>query len=743
MKQFYFILALAVSSIANAVIMPISAVRQAAIGSTVTFRGLVTNGAELGNNIRYLQDATGGIAAYSSSVSSYGPGDSLEITGTTVDYQTLLEINPIISVTLLNSGNALPAPQIITPIQMDEPLEGQLVQLNNVIFSDGGTSIGGGTTYPFSINGESSIIYVRAASPLIGEILPTGPCNITGIVSEYGGTYQLLIRYATDIVSFGSIHITSTLQTSNITTTGFSLNWKTDAPGNTFVKYGTTNALSNTSNFINVLDTNHTITLNNLTPGTIYYCQAFSMAANGDTAYSAIRPFATKSLSSGNIKVYFNSTVNNSVATTQQAQQLYYAIDDTLIAYINRANHTLDMTIYDFNNTNISNISTAINAAKTRGVKVRFISDGSLAPTNSGVTQLSSNIPKIQSPTTSQYNIMHNKFVIIDAFDSNPNKPIVWTGSTNWTDRQINRDNNNVIIIQDQSLAKAYTLEFEEMWGDTSATPNLVNSKFGQFKTDNTPHEFRIGPNNTRIESYFSPSDETNAQLLKTINTANKEMYFATMLNTRIDLATAMVNKINTIPNFIMKGLVDNSASSTQWNTMLAAMTSTNLLQKQDTSIIMHHKYCIIDNTLLNSDPILWTGSHNWSTNANTLNDENSLAVHDATVANVYYQEFVSRFQENGGLVLNVKSTSESKDINLFPTVVQHISDLKYYLSENAQSMQMQIIGLDGKVIFDKTSYSHASGFYTIDENLDITPTIYLVKFMVDGNLTTKKIVVE
>ncbi len=80
------------------------------------------------------------------------------------------------------------------------------------------------------------------------------------------------------------------------------------------------------------------------------------------------------------------------------------------------------------------------------------------------------------------------KFVIIDENASDPNLPVVWTGSTNWTDDQLTTDANNVIIFQDQSLARGYKLEFDEMWGNSSqtaaATP--VNSKFGQYKSEQT-----------------------------------------------------------------------------------------------------------------------------------------------------------------------------------------------------------------------------------------------------------------
>ncbi|MEE2919990.1 MAG: phospholipase D-like domain-containing protein, partial [Bacteroidota bacterium] len=54
----------------------------------------------------------------------------------------------------------------------------------------------------------------------------------------------------------------------------------------------------------------------------------------------------------------------------------------------------------------------------------------------------------------------------------------------------------------------------------------------------------------------------------------------------------------------------------------------------------LHHKYCIIDHDEPSADPVVITGSHNWSSTAENVNDENTVIVHDARVANLYHQEF-------------------------------------------------------------------------------------------------------
>jgi phosphatidylserine/phosphatidylglycerophosphate/cardiolipin synthase-like enzyme len=246
---------------------------------------------------------------------------------------------------------------------------------------------------------------------------------------------------------------------------------------------------------------------------------------------------------------------------------------------------------------------------------------------------------------------------------ADPNKAFVWTGATNWQEGQINHDPNNVIIIQDQALAKAYRLEFEEMWGDTDLTSNIAFSRFGPFKIDNTPHEFNIG--GKRLELYFSPSDQTNDYLLNTINSANTNLYFSSMVITRQDLADAIVNRVQA--GVEVFGITNSSVNSTQWPTLVAGIPVGQMLENPDTTTIMHHKYVVVDHNNLNSDPIVWTGSHNWSNNANNKNDENSIALHDANIANQFFQEFYARFIEYGGVLLKINETEINSNLLLYP----------------------------------------------------------------------------
>ncbi|MEI6310838.1 MAG: phospholipase D-like domain-containing protein [Bacteroidota bacterium] len=710
----------------------------AAIGTTVTIKGVAINGAELGS-IRYIQDNTGGIAAFGSTTSSVNRGDSVQVTGVLSNYNNLLEITPITSINVISSGHTLPSIQLLSPATFNETYESELIQVNRVIFATPGVVFAANTNYNFTSSGQSGQIRITSGSNLVGKTIPSVEVTLKGILSQFctapasGCTsgYQVLPRDTNDITVLPGIHITSPIDQININTTSFDLAWTTDLLGTSIVKYGYTPNLELGLFTGASSTTNHNVSCTGLMPASIYYAQVYSV--NGtDTSFSAIKAYATKSLSSGTIKVYFNNPVNNSVSTGTNAIYLPTGIDDTLINYINRAKYTLDMTIYDFDNNGISNISTAINNAANRGVRVRFISDGNNVATNLGVNDLNTTIPKLLSPVGGPYNIMHNKFVIIDAKSTNPMDPIVWTGAINWTNRQINEDPNDAIILQDQSLAKAYTLEFEEMWGDTGSIPNTTISKFGPDKTDNTPHHFII--NNKEVESYFSPSDGVNSKILSLINESNYEIDFATMIITRTDLANALAAKAGSPVNVF--GIVNDNVATTQWATLLTAMTAARLQDYTDTSI-MHHKYMIIDHDNLSSDPTLLTGSHNWSTSAETRNDENTIIVHDPTIANIYYQAFYDLFTSNGGVGLFLNENDfEKQTISIYP--IPSINELNINSSVNLN--QLKIFNTQGKLIEEIKLNETKNTKLNVSE---YRSGLYVLQLFSNGKFSTVKFIKE
>ncbi|MFZ4105644.1 phospholipase D-like domain-containing protein [Flavobacterium sp.] len=484
-----------------------------------------------------------------------------------------------------------------------------------------------------------------------------------------------------------------------------------------------TDAFSNIEVPLEKTNTPNLFVINSVKPSQFFRID-YTLSNQKEMVHSSTT-IASKSASSGLINVYFNHTVDATFSQTQNAVNLSNTLDNMLISYINNCIATLDIAIYNsYSPSATTGIAGAINAAFARGVQVRIIYDGSTS--SSMLPLLNSAIPMVASPTTSS-GIMHNKFVIIDAICNNPFLSYVWTGSTNWTTAQIDGpDRNNAIVIQDQTLAGAYTLEFEEMWGSSSATPNTTISKFGQYKTNNTPHNFIIG--GKIVESYFSPSDGTTSKIISAINSAISDIEIAVMNFTRTDISSALLNKYNSGFTNINVLLDSSNPLGNQITTLQAGLLPNHALV-DSASGIMHHKFMVIDNFNSNSDPLVLTGSHNWSTAAETKNDENTLIVHDANIANQYFQAFAPLYQASGGTInlplSNIDNNNNGSLIKIIPNPNSGIFEV--ISSENLNDIEIRLYDILGKLIYENQyslfsncsidMSSNKSGFYSMDVN--------------------------
>jgi phosphatidylserine/phosphatidylglycerophosphate/cardiolipin synthase-like enzyme len=703
-------------------------VRRLSDGATATVSGIVTNGDELGP-VRYMQDATGGLALYDDQLSGVKRGDSITVTGEIHPYNNLFEITTISSLTVHTSGNPVPSPKILSINQIGEDYEGQLIQLNGVEIEGATGTFAGNKNYNFTNGTETGVFRVNTSSPIVGQVIPAGEFNLVAICSQHSyydndtqNGYQLLPRTMDDFLTNSPINFTSSIEVNTITKIGFTLTWSTDVDASSEVVYGFTNDPANWTNFATGSSSEvdgeyfHEVNFSGLDPAAMVYVKAFSVL-NTDTAFSSVRVFATESNSSGEIRAYFNTEVNSVVATGSVAEYIENAMEDTLIAYINRAEESIDFCIYNINNSGLNNISDALNSAHDRGVKIRFITGGSTA--HLGTDDLISAIPVLESPDNSETGLMHNKFASIDANSDDPLKSWVLSGSTNLTVDQVNSDANNMIFIQDQSLAKVYQIEFEEMWGGSGDQPNYSLSKFGADKADNTPHEIIVGGN--RVQSFFSPSDGTNQQIINAINTADNDLNIETMLITRSDLAYSIKDaeergvEVHVITN------ASGGNSSTVNDILNDALPAGKYIFDSSASATLHHKLAIVDANHAASDPQVITGSHNWSNSANDRNDENTLIIHSAEIANQYFQQFAYRFAENGGDLVVSAENIEVKNIVVYPNpTVEKVS-----ISSQIPIARILLFDLSGKIIQERVSVN--SNLIELEMKNE-TPGVYILK---------------
>jgi len=184
-------------------------------GYLVKVRGIVTAATgtfSQNGNDDYIQDLTGGVNIYNSSViQAMALGDSVEISGKFDVYNSKSEIiNPII--TILNQGNPVPNPIVITTSDMGEQYEGMLIRIdqgavNNWVSQPSDTSYN--ATYT-TADGDL-ILRIDGDTDIGGNNAPQGIIDLIGIGSQYDNAspftegYQIMPRSWADFLNLNSI----------------------------------------------------------------------------------------------------------------------------------------------------------------------------------------------------------------------------------------------------------------------------------------------------------------------------------------------------------------------------------------------------------------------------------------------------------------------------------------------------------------------------------------------------------
>jgi phosphatidylserine/phosphatidylglycerophosphate/cardiolipin synthase-like enzyme len=649
------------------------------LGEIVTVNGIVTVANQFGSPA-YVQDHTGGIAVYDFDLSdSVSIGDEVTITGTITQFNGLTEMETVTIDAIPSTGNAV-VPLVVTISDVlgdglagNELYESTLLRINGVTVNTTAWIVtGSGVNYKLSDGTNELDVRVDNDVPFAGQPAPGGSFDIVGVLSQYktaapyAGGYQLMPRISADIIATGP-RIISSPEECEILPDRIDLCWTTAIAAAARVRYGITDGFE-----LGVAEsagsgTEQSVTISGLQSGTIYRMQAYSVAG-GDTSFAQAMYVCTASATStGVMNVYFNRSVDNSLYPPLPAQG-NVALAYKLMNRIDAAQFSIDLCAYSLSGQVGDNIADRLLAAEARGVKIRAIFETDNANTNA-IRTVRNNLPAIVDNfdrINAGVGLMHNKFYVIDGRDrSSDTDDWVIMGSWNATDPGTNDDAQNVVETQDQALAVTYTREFEEMWGSDNETANSNTSRFGVRKLDNTPHRFVIG--GTKVESYFSPSDQTTNAIVNAARGARQSIYFATLTFTRDDLGRTMVDQHNA--GVTVRGLMDNN--SDQGNEFAFLETGgVDVLLKKGISGLLHHKYMIVDveDTAVDADPTVVTGSHNWSNSAEFSNNENTLVIHSHDIAVQYVQEWYKRYIESGGtgaIVLGVESQPSAAGFSL------------------------------------------------------------------------------
>jgi phosphatidylserine/phosphatidylglycerophosphate/cardiolipin synthase-like enzyme len=293
-----------------------------------------------------------------------------------------------------------------------------------------------------------------------------------------------------------------------------------------------------------------------------------------------------------------------------QSETLRGGPDTALADALRGARLSIDMAVDSFN---LWSLREALIAAQRSGVPVRVLVEGDRLDTPEVQDLAAAGIAVVSDQNSG---LMHNKYAIIDHFE-------VWSGSMNFTLNGAYRNNNNLIRIRSAQLAEDYLVEFDEMF---------VDHQFGPASPADTPLPI-IEVEGAQIEAYFSPEDEPINRMIQLVEAAQDEVLFMAYSFTDDDLARAMLEKAG--EGVHVAGVLEESQARNNIGGEYLNFLEHGVDVRLDGNPAgMHHKVIIIDGRTV------ITGSYNFSNNARTRNDDNTLILHNPQIAALYEQEF-------------------------------------------------------------------------------------------------------
>jgi phosphatidylserine/phosphatidylglycerophosphate/cardiolipin synthase-like enzyme len=263
-------------------------------------------------------------------------------------------------------------------------------------------------------------------------------------------------------------------------------------------------------------------------------------------------------------------------------------------------------------------------------------------------------IKSLCKPQKSRGGIRHNKFIVLIHKD----KPVaVWTGSTNISAGGIFGHSNVGHAIWDGGIAQRY-LDYWTGLADPNVKPSTL--KAANLKVEPTPTPKSLPPQNRMLTLYSLRDDKDKNETLHwyaDLMASAKRivcMMFAFNLDDffRDVLLTENATLRYALFDKKLDTVVENDIERIK-NTVIAAGAKLekgdmeNFLGEQltgfNTNLYIHDKFMLVDP--LGDDPIVVTGSANFSRPSQVSNDENMLVIRDnLRVADIYFGEFMRIF---------------------------------------------------------------------------------------------------
>jgi len=193
--------------------------------------------------------------------------------------------------------------------------------------------------------------------------------------------------------------------------------------------------------------------------------------------------------------------------------------------------------------------------------------------------------------------------------------------------------------------------------------------------------------------------------------------------------------------------VIDNRTDSgEEYDTLFVLGLDVHL--KANLNGYLHHKYAIIDVNGEDSNKYVITGSHNWSSSAETKNNENTLIIHSARLAGLYVQEFAKRYTDAGGkdsiMITDVENSgklpTEYALAQNYPNPFNPSTSIQYSLKESGK-VDMAVYNMLGQKVLTLVSEYQNSGSHLVKFNASqLASGVYIYRINANSFTASKKL---
>lgn len=367
----------------------------------------------------------------------------------------------------------------------------------------------------------------------------------------------------------------------------------------------------------------------------------------------------------GRVDVFFNDP-GSRLANVWSPDAVRVMLD-----MVDSASVSIDMAVMGFT---YSPLVEALIRAHDRGVRVRMVGDAKHIHNLGYQRFFERHVPLVLG---NQAHIMHNKFLVVD-------DRFVMTGTANFSVTDLKQNSNNFAIIDSPHVVADFKAEFEQMWGGV----------FGHRKSEfDNARVYELG--DTTVEVWFSPHEDVMGRILELVDGAQDSIRFTIFAFTKDQVGSAFIRKqaefeardladgVDLDADFrerrSVAGVIDQSQlhSNGQYHEAYRLLGAGIPLRMdgidsgsqpgdyQAGGGRLHSKTMLID--VHGENPIVISGSFNWSAAATQSNDEYLLIFHGPRIAkqfDTYFEslwmngrrfghDFVGETVPEGGVTIN------------------------------------------------------------------------------------------